>query len=189
MAKIIYDKEFKGLNHSKGDFERGNYENCTFSNCNFANADFSDLEFLECEFENCDLTMLKTLNTAFREITFKNCKMIGVHFETCNDFLFSMNTKNCQLNLSSFYKMLLKNTNFKDTALKEVDFVESNLTGANFSGCDLSGALFENTILEKADFRNAFNYIIDPEINQINGAKFSSSGIAGLLSKYNIEIE
>jgi fluoroquinolone resistance protein len=58
-----------------------------------------------------------------------------------------------------------------------------------FDNCDLSKASFDNTILEKADFRTAFNYSINPESNKIKKAKFSVSGIAGLLDKYDIHIE
>jgi len=33
------------------------------------------------------------------------------------------------------------------------------------------------------------NYSIDPELNKIKKARFSTQGIAGLLDKYDIEIE
>jgi hypothetical protein len=51
------------------------------------------------------------------------------------------------------------------------------------------GATFESTIIEKADFRTSFNYSIDPEKNRIKKARFSLAGIAGLLDKYDIEID
>jgi hypothetical protein len=53
----------------------------------------------------------------------------------------------------------------------------------------LTGARFENTIIEKADLRTSYNYSIDPENNRIKKAKFSLAQIAGLLDKYNIEID
>lgn len=73
--------------------------------------------------------------------------------------------------------------------LHEVDFTEANLTGSQFDACDLARALFENTILEAVDFRTSYNYSIDPTINRIKGAKFSQAGIAGLLDRYDIEID
>jgi len=54
--------------------------------------------------------------------------------------------------------------------------------------CDLARATFDNSIIEKADFRSSFNYSINPEINRIKMAKFSVSGLPGLLEKYDIEI-
>jgi len=113
---------------------------------------------------------------------------LGLHFEDCSDFLFSVSFDNCILNLSSFYKRKLKKIIFKNTSLQEVDFTEADLSLAQFDNCGLRGATFVATILEKADFRNAHNYAIDPELNRIKKAKFSLGGIAGLLNKYDIEI-
>ena len=50
-------------------------------------------------------------------------------------------------------------------------------------------AAFENTIIEKADFRTSFNYSIDSEKNRIKKTRFSLAGVAGLLYKYDIEID
>ena len=91
--------------------------------------------------------------------------------------------------MSSFFKLKIKKTKFKDSTLHEVDFTETDLTEAVFDNCDLKRATFEHTNLEKADFRNAFNYSIDLEQNRIKKAKFSKTGIVGLLGKYDIVIE
>jgi fluoroquinolone resistance protein len=53
----------------------------------------------------------------------------------------------------------------------------------------ISPATFDNTIIEKADFRGSLNYSIDPENNRVKKAKFSLSGVDGLLGKYDIEID
>ena len=71
----------------------------------------------------------------------------------------------------------------------EVDFTASDLSAALFDNCDLQGATFEGTNLEKADFRTAYNYTIDPVQNRLRKARFSQSGIAGLLRNFDIEIE
>jgi uncharacterized protein YjbI with pentapeptide repeats len=83
----------------------------------------------------------------------------------------------------------MKKAKFIHTNLEQVDFTETDLNGAKFIECDLLNATFDNTMLEQADFRNAYNYSIDPESNYIKKAKFSRNGIAGLLDKYQIEIE
>jgi fluoroquinolone resistance protein len=49
--------------------------------------------------------------------------------------------------------------------------------------------VFNRTNLEKCDFRTAFDYSIDPETNRLKNARFSTSGISGLLDKYNLIIE
>ena len=114
---------------------------------------------------------------------------MGLHFENCNPFLFSIDFDRSTVNLSSFYKLNLKRTRFKKSSLQEVDFTEADLSAVVFDQCDLSGAIFENTILEKSDFRSAFNYRIDPEVNRLKKARFSLAGVAGLLDKHGIIIE
>ena len=83
----------------------------------------------------------------------------------------------------------MKNTRFDSCTLSEVNFNQTDITGTVFKKCDLSGARFENTMLEKADFRTAFNYSINPEINKLKKAKFSLQGLPGLLDKYGIIID
>ena len=82
-----------------------------------------------------------------------------------------------------------RKTIFRNSKLQETDFSECDLSNSMFDNCDFSGAIFDNTILEKADFCTSFNYLIDPETNRIKKARFSQAGIAGLLAKYDIEIE
>jgi fluoroquinolone resistance protein len=48
---------------------------------------------------------------------------------------------------------------------------------------------FDELTFENDDFANSINYSIDPEINRLKGARFSLSGVIGLLDKYNITIE
>jgi hypothetical protein len=64
-----------------------------------------------------------------------------------------------------------------------------DLTNSTFDTCHLARATFGNTILEKTTFCTSYNYSIDPESNRIRKAKFSLAGVAGLLGKYDIEIE
>jgi uncharacterized protein YjbI with pentapeptide repeats len=78
---------------------------------------------------------------------------------------------------------------FRDCNLSKVDFTEAKMTGLIFKNCELSKAIFENTNLNKADFRTAKNFSLDPERNNIDGAKFSKNGLEGLLVKHNILIE
>lgn len=186
---FIEDLLFQNIDYTENELVKGEYENCTFSNCIFTNINLSDINFVECIMENCDFTMVKLSNVGFRDVKFRECKLIGLRFEDCSDFLFAVDFESCQLNLSSFYQRTLMNTRFKDCIMHEVDFTEADLGGSTFEKSDLSGAIFSNSILEKVDFREAYNYSIDPEQNRIKKAKFSIHGLAGLLFKYEIEVE
>lgn len=167
----------------------GEYENCTFINCDFSNSDLSDINFLECEFHDCNFSLAKLFQTSFREVKFINCKLLGMHFDDCNHLLITFRFEGCTLDLSSFYKLKLKKTRFKNSKMNEVDFTEADLSNSSFDNCDLKKAIFENTNLEGVDFRTSYNFSIDPGLNRIKKAKFSLPWITGLLDKYDIVID
>ncbi len=183
------DEIFENIDFTKNGLPAGEYEGCSFIVCNFADVNLSGIIFTDCSFTGCNLAMAKLGATAFRNTAFKDCKMLGLHFEHCKEINFTVSFDNCILNLSSFYQRKMKNTSFINCSLTEVDFTESELSGSIFDNCDMAGAVFENTLLEKADLRTAYNYTIDPSQNKIKKAKFSVTGIAGLLSRYDIVIE
>ena len=93
------------------------------------------------------------------------------------------------LSLTQFYGLDLKRTIFENCILHETDFTTTNLTQATFLNSDLRKAIFENSILEKADFTTAYNYTIDPAQNRMKGARFSTSGLSGLLTSHGIIIQ
>ncbi len=185
----IVEKEFEKDDFTQTPLPKGEYEGCSFAYCDFSNSVLSGVQFSDCTFLHCNFSLAVLANTAFRGAKFKECKMLGLHFETCNEFGFVVDFDTCILNHTSFYRKKLKKTVFYACKLQDVDFVESDLSGASFQQCDLLGAVFENTLLEKADFRNAYHYAVDPTKNRIKKARFSLTGLAGLLGAYDIEID
>ena len=181
---IVAEKKFEKVNA----LPVGEYELCVFTGCDFSDKDFSGSKFIECEFKDCNLSLAKISNVIFRDTKFRDCKMLGMMFNTCNSFGFSAGFENCNLQHASFYQRKMKGFIFRNSNLTEVDFTECDLTLANFDTCDFAGATFDRTILEKADLQTSFNYIINPEQNKIKKAKFSLSGIPGLLLQYDIQI-
>lgn len=183
------DQTFEGLDLSKEQLQLADYEFCRFISCKFPKADLSEFGFIDCEFEGCDLSMTKLYGTTIRDCRFKECKLIGLQFDSCNDFSFSADFESCNLNLSSFFGVKLNNRTFKNCSLQEVDLTQADLKGTVFDNCDLSNATFSATLLQKADLATSYNFSIDPELNQLEGAKFSLQGLPGLLEKYGIEIQ
>lgn len=168
---------------------KGEYDQCEFRNCNFADLDLSACRFTDCRFISCNLSLAKLYKTSLKDVVFQDCKLMGLHFEDCHDFLFSVRFEGCNLNYSSFLRMKMKKTQFHKCSLQECDFTETDLREAAFNDCDLLMARFEATHLEKADLRTAFNFSIHPEANFIKGTRFSLAGLPGLLDGYGIEIE
>ena len=183
------EQKFLGVDFSNRKISGTEYDNCIFQNCDFSNSDFSDNDFVDCRFENCNFALTKLAGSGLKSVHFTDCKLIGINFDVCSDFLFAVGFKNCALDYSSFYSKKMKKTRLVNCSLREVDFSSADLSEAIFDGCDLSLAVFSQANLEKADFTNAINYQIDPEQNRIKKARFSQSGLAGLLVKYNIVIE
>lgn len=190
MERIyIDDKSFTKIDFTTAKFEATDYENCSFVECNLSEVNLSGITFSECNFTGCNFSLAKLLKTGFRSVHFIDCKLLGLHFDHCDVFLFSVSFEKCLLNLSSFYKLKMKKTHFNHCTLYETDFAETDLNSAHFNNCDLAGAIFENTNLENTDFRTAINFTIDPEKNKLRNAYFSLTGLPGLLHRYNLKIE
>ena len=186
---MIENQLFERLDYSDKKFQLEVYENCQFTNCNFYKTNLVNITFRECRFVDCDFSLSGMKNTALSDIHFVGCKLVGVQFDDCNPFLFSVDFENCVLKLAVFYKVKLKKTRFKNSNLQETDFTETDLTEAIFDNCDLMRTVFHHSNLEKADLRTSYLYSINPEINKIKKARFSKEGVIGLLDKYQIVID
>ena len=183
------DKTFEGIDYSGKKSSKLEFANCIFNNCNFSKADLSNDDFMDCHFKGCNFSLAVMENTGIKNSQFTGCKLMGIDFSRCNNFNFSASFENCPLDYCSFFRKKMKKTSFIDCSLKETDFTETDLSMAIFKNCDLLNACFMHSVLEKTDFRTAKNYVLDPEMNKIKKAKFSLAGIAGLLAKYDIDIE
>lgn len=181
---LIEDQSFDKVN----ELNFGTYENCTFKSCNFERANFSNYKFIDCVFDNCNLSLIQQEHLGLQDCVFKSCKILGFHFSKANTFNLSFTFEDCVLDHSSFHGLKIKKMLFKNCSLKETDFENTDCSQSTFDNCNLERAVFYQSNLEQTDFRTAYNYVIDPELNKIKGAKFAVDGLAGLLQKYRIKI-
>ena len=189
MENLIHvQKTFEKIVYVDKKVNNREFEDCVFKNCDFSNSDFSYSSFMDCEFIDCNLAMTKLLGTSLKGVRFKNCKLLGIQFEECDDFLFNVNFQECVLDYSSFANKKMPKTKFNSCSLKDTSFIGANLTSSVFENSNLDGAIFNNTQLAGADFSKASNFKIDPEFNPMKKARFSAQGIIGLLEKYDIKI-
>ena len=121
-------------------------------------------------------------------MTFKDCKLLGIAFDACDDFLFQVYFENSVLDFASFANKKMPKTKFIQCSLRETSFIGTKLKQSSFEKCDLSRAIFNNTDLTECNFTTATNYQIDPQFNLLKKARFSLHGIPGLLEKYDIKI-
>ena len=182
----IYQQEFDSS--FKEALKKGSYEECTFKQIDLSTQDLSEFKFISCEFVECNLSNAKLLDTSIQECEFHNSKLLGLQFEDCKDFNFGASFKDCQLNHATFFQLNLSNSSFNACELHEVEFAEADMSSIALKNCDLLNANFDRTNLEKADFSGSINITIDPEINQIRGAKIPADQLIGLLAKYGVEV-
>jgi len=179
---------FQQINQLEKGTRKTTFEGCSFKNCDFSQENFKGCNFINCEFDACNLSMVKFKDVALDGVTFKHSKLIGVDFSIAKDFLFSVHFSDCILDYATFVKKKNKRAKFINCALKGADFSGADLTLSVFSRCDLSGAVFGRTMLAQVDFSEAYNFSIDPELNNLRKAIFSQAGLSGLLHKYDIVV-
>ena len=188
MESTHFEKTFEDISYVEKVIKGREFEACTFKKCDFSNSNFSHNQFLECRFEHCNLSMMKLNGTALQDAKFSHCKLLGINFSECQDFLFSVQFDSCILDYSIFQGKKMVKTKFIKSSLKEVSFVQAGLADCVFDHSDLNGAIFNGTDLTGANFTTALNYSMDPELNTLKKARFSLDGLPGLLVKYKIKV-
>ncbi|MCH5716006.1 pentapeptide repeat-containing protein [Niabella hibiscisoli] len=88
MEKYFVDATYENIDYTTLSLPLGEYEGCTFHNCNFSNSNLCKISFIDCVFNHCNISNAQLSEAIIRDVQFNHCKMIGLHFETCSDFLF-----------------------------------------------------------------------------------------------------
>ncbi|WP_031526913.1 pentapeptide repeat-containing protein [Dyadobacter crusticola] len=163
------------------------YEQITFNNCTFS--DLSGIDFIDCIFKNCNLSNALLKNCKISDIQFINCKLLGVNFSETKDFAFAARFEECILDYAIFERKKLNKTTFSKCKVHGADFTQADLSKCKLHDCDFWDAVFENTNLAGLDFTTSKNFTIDPASNNVKKAKFLSSDLAGLLTRFDIIIK
>jgi len=114
---IPADNNFQNIDFSLESMPHRDFEDCSFSFCNFAGLDLSGIKFVNYEFYDCNLSLCNINGTAFRQVHFRQCKMVGLHFENANPMGLQMKFNQCNLMHASFFQVILKKTVFKGCKL------------------------------------------------------------------------
>lgn len=163
------------------------YESVEFRSCNFT--DISGVNFTDCLFTACNLSNASVAKCKMQDIRFADCKLIGINFYETHDFGFAVHFENCLLDFASFDHKKMNQSSFSNCRLHGVNFSQTDLSKATMGNCDLLDAIFANTNLSGIDFTTNRNFTIDPQLNLVKKAKFSSAGLAGLLTRFDLIIE
>ncbi len=105
MNKTLQEKiTFTKVDYSDKKLSYHEFDSCTFINCVFSKSDLSNSDFLDCHFKECSFSMVKLNNTGLNNARFTGCKLLGIDFTKCKDFLLSFGFDTCSLDYSTFFK-------------------------------------------------------------------------------------
>jgi fluoroquinolone resistance protein len=167
--------------------DQGSYEQYKFVNCTFS--DLSGIDFIDCIFQDCHMSNVNVKNCKISDIAFINCKLTGANFFESKEFAFAANFESCILDYVIFDRKKLNKSAFNNCKIHGADFTQADLSKCKIHNCDFWDAVFYNTNLQGVDFSTSKNFTIDPTTNSIRKAKFLSSDLAGLLTKFDIIIK
>jgi fluoroquinolone resistance protein len=164
------------------------FEGVTFQGEAAINIDLSNRKLIDCIFERCQLSSVK-IQGAVIQAAFNRSKLEGINFFTAKRPLLSLSFHECLIRHSSFAELKLHGIKITGCELQNVDFSDANLSSADFTNTTFDNCVFRNTNLTKANFQYATGYYIDPTLNKVKGARFSSPEVLNLLAGFDIVIE
>lgn len=181
-----WEEEF--INLKSKDLYKIYFDNCTFKNCDFSKSIIHTCKFTECTFIGCDLSLSILKSSTFNDVKFENSKLIGVSWSSCEE-PFNINFYSCNISQNLFHMLDLRCMRFENSIIKDSGFEECNLQQAIFDNCDLELTTFIKNNLKKADFETSKNYLINPNLNDIQDAIFSLPEALSFLSLLPIKIK
>lgn len=177
----IIEKQHFDVMHQK------EYFNTEFKNCTFSSISLTD--FSDCKFTACDLSNCQVMGTGLQDVTFTDCKLMGITFYEANDFGFAVHCTNCVLDYCSFDNKKMNNSSFDDCRIHGASFREADLSRVKLKNCDFLHAIFAGTNLFGVNFTTSTNISMDLSLNKVKKTKFSAASLGGLLGHFDIIIE
>jgi fluoroquinolone resistance protein len=176
-----------GPNTDAGILSGKEFYRCTFRNIQLHASRWTRTRLEECIFESCDLSHMNPSQLSLREVTFKNCKLMGVDWSGLESYP-EMRFESCNLRYASFSRLALNKTSFTGSVLSEASFVDTQLVDASFDGCELSGARFDRCDLRRASFADTRGLLLDPKSNNVKSARIPVEAALRLAESLGLHI-
>lgn len=187
--KTYEGKTFQGVQAPAADLSKIEFTGCAFKGCDLSRARLAGALLQDCSFVGCNLSNAIVEATGFRQVSFKDSKLVGIAFNAVQPLLLHWSFEGCLIEMCDFSRLKMRGSLFLDCRIHRTDFVESDLQDSAFRGSDLEGSLFHKTGLERVDFTAARSFAIDPTSNRIKKAKFSSPEVLALLAPFEIVVK
>ena len=191
--RLLDHDEFEIETFRGGDFAGANLSGKTFFRCELLKLSAKEVNLRDCVFENClfagcDLTMAVIAGASFRDVEFKDCKLMGVDWSQVAGLRFSASFLRCILSYGSFIDLRMKKIKIISCRAHETNFAGADLTGADFTDTDLHGARFVGTNLTGADLSKASNYEINPSDNTLRKTRYSPEAALALAERMGVVV-
>ncbi len=148
----------------------------------FNHHSFKRSSVISCNFFTTDLKYSAWTGSFFREVNFKNSKLIGANLQLCvfDECLFSENDKK---NDKSFMNISFCNCLFKYTKFINITFKNCVLTDATFISCEFENCKFQSSSFDGTKFIKCnFDHLIARNMNldysQYRDCEFRNSQIS-----------
>ena len=128
-----YDQRFPS-DSEWGDLRDARFEACVFEGVDWSGKDLRGARFEECTFVACDLSNMRTLGLGLQDVTFRESKLVGFDFASCNALGFRVHMEDCIADAVNG-----EATDFRTATGWRIRPDENRIRGAKFRRDDLSG--------------------------------------------------
>lgn len=181
------DQVFEGIKLERESLCGRKYYDCTFKRCSFVNVDFSQCSFESCQFISSSVVASKMDNARFLDVSFKDCKMVGIIFSVLSDFAVSFSLEQTVLLSCTFSDMRIAKTRFESCQINDCLFANCDLRQSNFSASSFQSGQITNCDLRECNFLGAEGFMINPGENKMRNALFGVDNAIELLRCYGLK--
>ncbi len=182
------DEHFQGVRFDAANPVPRRNEGCTFEDCDFTGVDLRGVRFVACRFIGCDLSNCGVVDAGFQEVELHRCKALGLRWDTCNAFLFSVHGTESQLDYGCWVGVDLSRSQFQGGSMREADFTEVHADGLVMSQVDVTGARWERCMLRGASFADMRGWAMDLRENDVRGMRVDRAALPGLVASWGMEL-
>lgn len=168
--------------------EKLRFEGCVIEGALLAEAMLRRCIFEDCTFVRCDLSLAKVHESAFRDVRFEHCKVVGVDFTTAYPLGFSVRFESCAASYASFAGLSMRGLQMLRSKVHEASFDGADLRESCFAHTDLLGARFVDADLRGADLADALHVVVDPRHAKLKATKMSIHGAVASARLLGIEV-
>ena len=183
----IYENLFFSVNPSNNiSFSDITFDSCKFEKIDFKFLKLKNVFFCDCIFEHVDLSNFEFYKVNFTRCRFIDCKMIGTSF--IDSVLTDISISSSLLRYGNFANCKVHHFLLEKTDCCQASFHYIHVKDIFFSQCNLKNTEFLETPLNEVDLSNSTIEGIIIDLKSLKGAKVSFEQAASLAQILGITI-